>query len=371
MMSAPPIIRPCRKWRAGCAARSRGCAGVVSLVVMIGEASPPPGPTWDWSAGDASRVLAPGPQPVTLRCMSSVTLPAPLDRVGEPTPLRLSFSRVDTYETCALKYRFAYVDELPQVPGPALSWGSSIHAALETWWDQKLPDPPSVDVLLQALFDRWDDDGFAGMDRDEKVRWYRHAQNVLRRHHDRHARTYAPAVATEQWFELEVGNAVTVVGSIDHVARTDSGGIGIVDWKTNRKAKTRADVSDSLQLAVYALAARHLWGHDPDWVALEFVVPGIRVTVPRDQIDVDAAVVRIHKVADRIRSEAFDPRPSALCSWCDFRDECPAFEGDGPDVAGTALVELRRLQRRSERDRKRMESLEAVVRTRLGDDALA
>jgi RecB family exonuclease len=279
--------------------------------------------------------------------MSSATLPVVIPHVDGPTPLRLSFSRVDMYQSCPLKFRFSYVDELPAAPGPHLSWGSSIHAALETWWDQKLPEAPPVEVLLDALYASWDDEGFAGMERDEKVRWYRHAQDVLRRHHDRYARTYTPAVATEQWFELDLGDAVTVVGSIDHVARTPSGGFGIVDWKTNRKAKTRSHVAGSLQLAIYALAARELWGHDPEWVALDFVVPGVRVTVNRAEIDVEAAQRRIADVAAQIRAEAFAPKPSGLCPWCDWRSECPAFQGEGPDVAGTALVELRKLRRRA------------------------
>ncbi|HVM19885.1 MAG TPA: PD-(D/E)XK nuclease family protein [Egibacteraceae bacterium] len=313
--------------------------------------------------------------------MSSATLPltplpaaplapdGPADPAG-PAPLVLSFSRVDMFGTCPLKYRFAYVDALPSQPGPHLSWGSSIHAALEAWWDQKLPEPPDVQVLLDALYEHWDDSGFEGMEREEKVRWYRHAQDVLRRHHQRYSPGYTPAVATEQWFEVEVGNAVTVVGSIDHVARTAGGGIGIVDWKTNRKAKTRAHVAGSLQLAVYALAARHLWGIDPDWVALDFVVPGVRVTVERSDIDVDAAVRQIHEVAEGIRAEQFAPTPNSLCNWCDYRAECPAFTGDGPDVAGTALVELRRLRRRTERDAARIATLESVVRDRLGEAAL-
>ena len=302
--------------------------------------------------------------------MTTTALPMPLAPVDGPEPLRLSFSRVDTYESCPLRYRFSYIDELPGVPGPHLSWGSSIHAALETWWDQKLPEPPPVEVLLEALYDQWDDEGFAGMERDEKVRWYRHAQDVLRRHHERYASQYSPAVATEQWFEIDLGGAITVVGSIDHVARTPSGGIGIVDWKTNRKAKTRAQVAGSLQLAVYAIAAQHLWGHDPEWVALDFVVPGVRVTVDRSEIDTESAVARILDVAGQIRAQAYEPKPSGLCPWCDYRDECPAFAGEGPDVAGTALVELKRLKRRSQRDAERMASLEQLVRDRLGDEAL-
>ncbi|MGH3665431.1 MAG: RecB family exonuclease [Egibacteraceae bacterium] len=300
--------------------------------------------------------------------MTSTVLPEEETDAGQ-APLRLSFSRVDAYRSCPLKFRFAYVDQLPSVPAPQLSWGSSIHAALEAWWDQKLPQPPPVDVLLQALYDHWDDEGFAGMARDEKVRWYRHAQDVLRRHHARHVGRYVPAMATEQWFELELGDDITVVGSVDHVTPTQDGRFGVVDWKTNRKAKTRRQVAGSLQLAIYTMAAAELWGAEPDWVALDFVVPGVRVTVDRADIDTAAALSAIREVAVRIRAEAFEPTPSALCPWCDWRAHCPAFEGDGPDLAGTAVVELRRLRRRAQKDAARIAHLEQLVRDRLGDDA--
>jgi RecB family exonuclease len=300
--------------------------------------------------------------------MTDLDLPATSAALA-PVGLRLSFSRVDAYRSCPLKFRFGYVDKLPQEPSPHLSWGSSIHAALEAWWDQKLPSPPPVEALLQSLYDGWDDSGFAGMPRETKLEWYRHAQDVLRRHHERHAPTYRPAVATEEWFELDLGDDIEVVGSIDHVARTDDGGIGIVDWKTNRKAKPARYVTGSLQLAIYVLAARELWGTEPEWVALDFVVPGVRVTVPRSEIDTEAALATLHEVAALIRAEAFDPTPSRLCGWCDYRGLCPSFEGDGPDVPGLALVELETLRRRRAKDEARIAELEAILRERLGEEA--
>lgn len=81
----------------------------------------------------------------TERVTSPRLVPAAEPLPGMPTPpprdpeTRLSFSRVDTYERCPLLFRFRYVDKLPSTPSPDLSWGSSIHAALEAWWDQKLP----------------------------------------------------------------------------------------------------------------------------------------------------------------------------------------------------------------------------------------
>jgi len=293
---------------------------------------------------------------------------------GMPTPppqdpdIRLSFSRVDTYERCPLLFRFRYLDKLPSTPGPDLSWGSAIHAALEVWWSQKLPSPPPVEVLYRALYDHWEDTGFADMDRERKLEWYRHARDILTRHYDMYAPDYRPAVACEQWFELDLGDGVAVRGSIDHVARTASGGLGIVDWKTNRRARNRSEVASSLQLAIYALAARELWGREPEWVALDFVVPGLRVSVDRSEIDVDGAVGRIRDVARRVADEQFPASPSPLCGWCDYRSVCPAFEGEGPDVPGLAVVELKRLRRRRARDERRIAELEQVVSRYLGEE---
>lgn len=311
-----------------------------------------------------------GAAPETL-AQPTVTDTQPRVDEAEPSPIRLSFSRVDTYLTCPLKYRYAYVDRLPQEPSPDLSWGSSVHAALEAWWDRKLAEPPPLEVLFQALYDNWDDTGFEGMAREEKLKWYTRAREVLSRHYERHAPTYVPAVACEQGFALDLGAGVEVTGVIDHVARIGSGGVGVVDWKTNRRAKPRKQVAESLQLAIYWLAAVELWGHEPDWVAFDFVVPGIRVAVGREELDTDGAVATIHRVADEIRSAtSFAPTPSRLCGWCDYRGLCPAFEGDGPDVPGRAVVELERLRRRWERDGARITELEDVVRSRLGPHVL-
>lgn len=143
-----------------------------------------------------------------------------------------------------------------------------------------------------------------------------------------------------------------------------------MDWKTSKRAKTKQDVRGSLQLAIYALAAVDLWGHDPEWVALDFVVSGVRVTVAREDIDTEAALATIHRVADRVREEAYAPNPGRLCDWCDYRALCPAFAGDGPDVAGRAVVELASLKRKRAADEARIAQLETLIRDQLGDGAI-
>ena len=235
--------------------------------------------------------------------------PPPRRRAEGDDRLWLSYSRISTYRRCPLQFRFSYVDKLPSIPGPALSFGSAIHKALEVWWGAKLPEAPPVEVLLQALYDGWETEGFAGMPRDEQVRWYRFGQDVLRRHHRRHAPQYVPAVAAEEWFQLDLGDGLVLSGVIDHVARTPDGGLGVVDWKTDRTLRDRGAVARDLQLACYALAARELWGVEPEWVALDFVVPGIRVTVPRERIDTDGVRPRRPPRRRAGRSRPLRPHP--------------------------------------------------------------
>ena len=279
-------------------------------------------------------------------------------------PLRLSFSQIDAYRNCPSRWAFRYVKKLPSAPSPTLSYGTSLHAAIEHWYNQKLDidGAPPVEVLLDGLRDNWESDGFVDETRDEQIRWYRQAQQVLRNLHARLAPSFRMPVASEEWFELPFDNGrVVLVGSIDHVEPTSPGRFGIVDWKSSKKAKARKYVEKSLQLAIYAYAARALWGTLPDWVALDFIVPGVRVDVPLAKIDVAGVEDAVMEVVAGIRDERHDATPNRLCDWCDFRALCPEFEGDGPDVRGVAIVELQRLERRMARDAARHEELVHIV----------
>lgn len=271
--------------------------------------------------------------------------------------LRLSFSRIDTYQNCGLKFRFAYIDKLPTKPSPHLSFGKSVHAALEAFFDRKLPEAPPLDVLLDALYAQWDKAGFADLPRDEQMGYYRHAQDVLRRYYQRVIGDFRLPLATEQWFDMPMGNNVTIVGSIDRVDVDDDGDLHVIDYKTNRKAKTYQDVSRSLQLSLYALACDYLYGRLPATVALDFVVPGVSVAVPVAELDLDGARTTVLETAEAIRAGRFAPEPNPLCNWCDFQALCPAWSGPNGETFAELTLQL-------ESDRRRLLREVASFRTR-------
>lgn len=277
--------------------------------------------------------------------------------------VRLSFSRIDTYALCPRKFRYAYIDRLPGRPGPHLSFGTSIHNALESFYDRKLPACPTEEELLGFLYERWDGSGFVQLPRDEQLAFYRHAQDVLRRFHRRYAESYRLPAATEAWFELPIAYEAVVVGSIDRVDVDDDGRFHVVDYKTNRKVRDRNRVAASLQLAIYALACRHLYGSLPATVSLDFVVPGVAVTVPLEDLDLEAARRTVLDTAAAVRREVYPPTPNRLCDWCDFKPICPAWSPSDPAerLLGPAVEELRELRRRVTHDVRALREAEAGV----------
>ena len=279
--------------------------------------------------------------------------------------LRLSFSRIDTYGNCPRRFRYRYVDRLPTRPSPHLSFGTSIHAALEAYHDRKHPTQPPVEELLATLYEVWDARGYAELPREEQLEAYRHAQQVLRRYHARGWDDTRTTAATEAWFELPVAYEAVVVGSIDRIDVDADGALHVVDYKTNRRARPRAEVAASLQLALYALACRHLFGALPATVALDFVVAGVTVAVPVGEMDLDRARTVVLETAAAIRQERFPFTPNRLCDWCDHRSVCPAFQGDAATTYGAAVADAAARRRRLRHEVRELRELEAGL-ARLG-----
>jgi putative RecB family exonuclease len=324
--------------------------------------SEPAGPPAD--AAEALRLLEVDTAPPGTFGEFEPTAPPLTDAQGR---IRLSFSRIDLYTTCPRSFRYRYVDRLPSRPSRHLSFGSSVHAALEAFHDQALPEHPPLEVLLEALYEHWDASGFADLPREEQVRSYRHAQDVLRRYHARGPLDGRRVVATEAWFEVPFAYEAVVVGSIDRVDVDDDGDLHVIDYKTSRRARPRTEVARSLQLSLYALACQHLYGRLPATVALDFVVPGVTVAVGLDELDLDAARRAVLETAAAIRAERFPVTPNRLCDWCDHRAVCPAWSPDSEAVYGELAAEVVARRRRLTAQVRELRELEAGL-TRLASE---
>jgi putative RecB family exonuclease len=236
--------------------------------------------------------------------------------------MRLSYSSISTYETCPAKYRFQYEERLPTGSSPALTFGDVLHRTLHRFHDRPVPVAPSLEDLYEILAAVWTAEGFR--DPSEERLYLDHARQILAEYHRDNAGSFRIPAALEFRFTVEV-EGVQLAGTIDRMDRIPGGGYEIIDYKTNRRLPPQAVVDRDLQLSLYHLAAREIWGIEPERLTLYYLLPGQRMSTSRTAADVDDLRRRIATVAERIGAGMFEPRSNPLCDWCDFQAVCPLY----------------------------------------------
>jgi DNA helicase II / ATP-dependent DNA helicase PcrA len=256
---------------------------------------------------------------------AAVTAPPARRAATQGIALDLSFSRLETYGECPLRYRFAYILRVPSVPHHSQSYGKSIHDAIEFLLRARMAgeNPPLADV--EAAFRRaWRSEGY--LSREHEERRFEAGLQTLRRFAAAEAASpQRPAqVEKEFLFDFE-GDRVS--GRFDRIDLTPDGAT-VIDYKTAavdepREAQDRA--RKSLQLKLYALAYQRQSGRLPLRGELRFVETDLAASVDYTPADLETAERAIRDVAAGIRADDFTARPSPqACGGCAFQRVCPA-----------------------------------------------
>jgi len=131
-------------------------------------------------------------------------------------------------------------------------------------------------------------------------------------------------IETECRFELQVGSA-KLSGRVDRIDRTGPDSVAIVDYKTG-KPKSQEDADESLQLSLYALAARDAWGKRADCLIFHNLENNTPVYTTRTDAELEEAKLRVQDASDGIAQGKFAAKPGYQCSYCPYRNLCPATE---------------------------------------------
>jgi CRISPR/Cas system-associated exonuclease Cas4 (RecB family) len=208
-------------------------------------------------------------------------------------------------------------------------------------------------------------DGFRNP--SEERTYHDHGRQVLAQYHHENAPTYAIPAALEFRFTIEV-EGVQLSGVIDRMDRIPGGGYEIIDYKTNRRLPPQARIDADLQLSVYHLAAKEVWGIEPERLTLYYLLPGQRMTTARTPAHVDELRRRIATVAERVAAGKFEPRPNPLCDWCEYQPLCPVFrhryereQGDPAPRMTEIVDEWIDLKRRGREVYRRLDELTPLV----------
>jgi DNA helicase-2/ATP-dependent DNA helicase PcrA len=236
----------------------------------------------------------------------------------------LSASAIEIYEQCPLRFKLEREWNLPRDVSASLHYGSAMHRILRTFYDaQRFGREVSDDDLLEQFRSYLADAGIA--DRYQYELYLRQGREQLRQFLD-WARTAPPpeVLETELRFEIQVGSA-KLAGRVDRMDRTGPETVAIVDYKTG-KPRSQEDADESLQLSLYALAARDSWGKHADRLVLYNLENNTPVVTTRNDAQLEEAKLRVKKAADGIANGEFPADPGYQCSYCPYRNLCPATE---------------------------------------------
>ncbi len=236
---------------------------------------------------------------------------------------KLSASAVQTYETCPLQFKLEREWKIPGEVPAAMQYGGVIHRVLLAFYNSVRALRPLTDEAVLQFFR---DELAAASIQDRYQHDLYYEQGVLQLQDFLAGFRAAPVpkvLHTEEFFDVKVGD-VKVVGRIDRIDEV-AGGVVITDYKTG-KAQSQEDSDESLQLSIYALAAREKWGYRADHLVLYNLEGNSPVVTRRNDFQLNEARSRVMQVAENIAAGRFDPKPGFYCRFCAYRNLCPATE---------------------------------------------
>ena len=277
-------------------------------------------------------------------------------------PLTLSFSAIDAYLSCPLKYKLGHVVRVPVPPHHAMIYGSALHKAVQEFHRRHARgDVMSEEELFEAFTAAWTNEGFLSRDHEEArlengratLRRFREAQlqpgavipayvereftfslggDRVRGRWDRvdiePADPTTPAVAggtASSIGEAAQPHADVVAPTLELTGRER---VTITDYKTSdvrEPAKARQRARESLQLQIYAMGYEAVTGRLPDAVQLHFLDTGITGRAAVDPRRLAKGRERIATAAAGIRARDYTPKPDrTTCGYCPFRAICPS-----------------------------------------------
>ncbi len=249
--------------------------------------------------------------------------------------MRISYSALETFKQCPLKFKFQYVDRIKTLKSKEALFGTLIHKALRVLHEPGLVIP-TEEELLRFFTNNWD----ASIYEDEQLAVLAFAQGIkiLKDYYAKNYPAQFNVVALETSFEapIKIGDDLHLVtGKIDRVDKTPENLFEVIDYKTTKKMPSQETVDKDLQLSVYHLGMANRWPSiveqkRPVKVSLYYLKHGEKLSSLRNVENLEATKENIIRDIERIeqthKAGKFDPRPNALCDWCEFQRNCPFFK---------------------------------------------
>jgi putative RecB family exonuclease len=264
--------------------------------------------------------------------------------VTYPVPTSLSPSRVESFTSCPMAFRFASIERLPEPPSPHATKGSLVHRALEILYTHPAAQRLEAAVqqsFLQAVVEYESDPEFVMLALDDAQRqaFVDDAWMLVQSYMRMEDPTLVNPIGVELRLEAQVGE-LSLRGIIDRLDLDDQGRLIVTDYKTGRAPGIKYEQSKLGGVHFYSFLCESVLGQRPAAIRLMYLRTGETITAtPSSQSTrfITTRTTAVWKAVERACITGdFRPRTGPLCSSCAFHDWCPAFGGD-PDKAAVEV----------------------------------
>ncbi|MBL7156461.1 MAG: PD-(D/E)XK nuclease family protein [Candidatus Pacebacteria bacterium] len=255
-----------------------------------------------------------------------------------------SYSKISRFENCPKSYYFNYLDpewKGFQKPADYKTKGSAIHGALTLFYNLK-PEERNLNNLKDSLRNAWFSDtdvkkepplaeagGFENIEHERKVYWesLKMLEKFFNMGDIEPPLFYMPTKNIKYSFcDYEemiqpINDSFSISGKFDRIDKLKDGSLRIIDFKTGNKSKNKA------QLDFYKILAEMNFEIPVSLVSFYYLKTAEIVDFPISNHSASEKIKKqvIEKLEKIKNTKEFEPNPTRLCDYCDFKPVCPVF----------------------------------------------
>lgn len=250
--------------------------------------------------------------------------------------MRLSYTALDTYQHCPLKFKFGQIDRIKTSKTKEALFGSLIHEILKSFHNPGQIVPPTEEEMLKLFSEKWDPTLYE--DPQEETIAFSQGVKILKNYYAKNSPSEFNIVDLETRFEAPIedkNEAHIITGIIDRIDRLPDGTFEVIDYKTTKKMPGQKSIDNNLQLAIYHLGIANRWPSiveqkKPVKLSLYFLRHDEKLSTKRTPEFIEDTKEKILLITDQIKSSMtkneFDANPGPLCDWCQYQPHCPLFK---------------------------------------------
>jgi putative RecB family exonuclease len=254
-------------------------------------------------------------------------------------PSTISPSRLQSFLSCPLKFKFQSLDMLQSAATLPAIKGSIVHLALEYLFHHSADERTlacldrCVDRALTEYGERSDYQELDLGERDssklaDEVR--KLSYNYMRMENPQQIEPKGVEIRLEVQLEGWI-----IRGVIDRLDVVDSE-LVVVDYKTGRPPSQAWETKSMMGVNLYALMCQKQYGSLPATVRLMYVRDLINLSSEPTQRSIDALERKVEAIRRAVvkacETDSFAAKKSALCNFCDYKPWCPAHGNDPTNI---------------------------------------